>query len=87
MLLVLVPMWYRITRPLNFVLTTSLHLGIAALCTLGPFSYVMLALNGLALPSNVFDWLAEKVGAGLGKRTVVYDAVGPSARKARLGFR
>lgn len=72
-LLVLVPFWHRITRPLNFVLTTGLHLGIAALCTLGPFSYVMVALNGLALTPNVFDWLAKRVRSGLGKRTVVYN--------------
>ncbi|MCU0654605.1 MAG: HTTM domain-containing protein [Polyangiaceae bacterium] len=72
-LLVLIPFWYRLTRPLNFLLTTSLHLGIAALCTLGPFSYVMVALNGLALPSNVFDWLSDRLGRSLQPRTVVYD--------------
>jgi hypothetical protein len=72
-LLVLTPVGYRLTRPLNFFLTTSLHLGIAALCTLGPFSYVMVALNGMALPSNVFDWLSRKIRQGLTRRTVVYD--------------
>ncbi|MCS6902133.1 MAG: HTTM domain-containing protein [Myxococcales bacterium] len=72
-LLVLTPVGYRLTRPLNFLLTTILHLSIAALCTLGPFSYVMVALNGMALPSNVFDWLSQRIRKGLTRRTVVYD--------------
>ncbi|RYZ39774.1 MAG: hypothetical protein EOO72_08960, partial [Myxococcaceae bacterium] len=76
-LLVLVPFWFRWTRPVHFFLTTGLHLSIAAMMTLGPFSYVMVALNMLALTPNVFDWLSGLLERGRTERTVVYDPRDP----------
>jgi hypothetical protein len=72
--LVLSPVGQKYTRTLLFLSTTSLHLGIALLMTLGPFSYVMIALNMLMLPPEVFDAGAKWLAKGKVKRTVVYDA-------------
>ncbi len=72
-LLVLSPFFFRQARPLHFFLTTGLHLSIAAMMTLGPFSYVMVALNMLVLTPNVFDWLSDQLEKGRTERTVVYD--------------
>lgn len=72
-LLVFFPFWIRRLRPFHFALTTVFHLGLAAMLTLGPFSYVMIALNMLVLPGSVFDEAARRLRQGKTRRTVVYD--------------
>lgn len=72
-LLVLIPFAFRWLRPTHFALTTVFHLLLAATLTLGPFSYIMIGLNMLALTPNVMDWLSGRARRGLTPRTVVYD--------------
>jgi hypothetical protein len=73
-LLVLSPVFQRWTRTLNFFLISGLHLSIALLMTLGPFSYIMVLINALLLPAHWLDRGAEWLGRNKTRRTVVYDA-------------
>lgn len=65
-LMVLVPRRSTDARILFFVGAVAFHLSIAALMTLGPFSYAMIALDALILPGDVPDaiggWLRSKIG-------------------------
>jgi hypothetical protein len=60
--LVLSPFAQRHLRTAHVLLACSLHLAIAGLMNLGPFSYAMVALNLLVLPGAALDraaaWLA-----------------------------
>jgi hypothetical protein len=69
-LLILSPIWQRYTRTLSFILTTLLHAGIALLVSLGPFSYVMIALNLLLVPREAVDWVAKRLEGGRLQRGV-----------------
>lgn len=76
-LLILFP-WKRLyTRTLNFVLTAGLHLNIAAMMVLGPFSYAMVGINMLMLTPELFDRLSARLERLSARRTVIYDASAP----------
>jgi len=72
-LLILLPWWQRYTRALSFILTSALHLGIAAMFNLGSFSYVMLLLNFLTVPSYWLDRVAHAWAQRKPLITVTYD--------------
>lgn len=73
-LLVLAPVYQKWTRLVLWLFAMGLHLSIALLMTLGPFSYVMIALTFLLLPASAIDWANEKLRAKRVARTVVFDA-------------
>lgn len=58
--LTLSPYAQKWLRPLGFASVWALHLGIASLMTLGPFSYGMMGFGVLLLQPWVFDWLKQK---------------------------
>nr|MCU0687784.1 HTTM domain-containing protein [Polyangiaceae bacterium] len=72
-ILVFSPFAQKYLRTTHVVAACALHLGIAALMTLGPFSYVMVGLNLLVLPSAVFDWAATQWAARKARLLVAYD--------------
>ncbi len=67
------PFAQKYLRTLHVFLACSLHVGIALLMTLGPFSYVMIALNLLLLPSAVFDWVGARWAERKPRLVVAYD--------------
>jgi hypothetical protein len=75
--LVLSPVFQKWTRLGVWLLACSLHLSIAALMTLGPFSYVMIGLTFLLVPGWVPEWIGEKLNSKRVARTVVVDATDP----------
>jgi hypothetical protein len=71
-LLVLSPVAQRYTRTAEFVLTTALHVTIALLMSLGPFSYAMIALNMLLLPKEAMDWVERRLSGGRLSRAAAF---------------
>ena len=71
---VLTPVLQKYTRTISFLLLTALHLGIAAMTTLGPFSYVMVLLNFLLLPKELFSGLAGWLARRRPEIDVYYDS-------------
>lgn len=59
--LLLLPLWQRFTRLSALLLALGLHLGIAALMNLGPFSYAMIGLLLLHLPTDFVDRVGKKL--------------------------
>ena len=72
-LMLLTPIFTRWTRTIHVISLVGLHAGIAALMTLGPFSYTMIGLNFLILPAMWIDKGADWLRAGKQRRTVVYE--------------
>lgn len=70
--LILVPLWKKHARAIAILLVWTLHGSIAALCTLGPFSYSMMVTSLILLQPEHFDlgraWLRQR----LRPRTVRY---------------
>jgi hypothetical protein len=58
----------RWTRTLGFLLACGLHLGIAAVMSLGPFSYAMLALVLSQLPEEALLAVLARLPLGLRRR-------------------
>jgi predicted DCC family thiol-disulfide oxidoreductase YuxK len=79
--LLLIPFQKKYLRTLFFILVAGLHLNIALLMTLGPFSYVMIALDMLMVPPEVFDWIGNFLRKRCQSATVFYD---PSSRSAHM---
>jgi len=71
--LVLVPFFWRWTRPLAGVLLASLHLGIALMINLGIFSAAMVAYDVFLLTSAQWRLFARVVPVRGRERTVFYD--------------
>ena len=63
-ILLLSPILQKWLRSIHVLCAIGLHAGIALLMTLGPFSYAMIALNLLVLPSETIDWLARRCSLG-----------------------
>ncbi|HEU4410351.1 MAG TPA: HTTM domain-containing protein [Polyangiaceae bacterium] len=83
--LVFSPVAQRYLRTLHVALTVGLHAGIALLMTLGPFSYVMIGLNALLLPPELFDGAAARWAARKPRLLVAYDPRDPALHQlARL---
>ncbi|HEU4536536.1 MAG TPA: HTTM domain-containing protein [Polyangiaceae bacterium] len=84
-ILVFSPFAQKYLRTAHVVAACSLHIGISLLMTLGPFSYVMIGLNLLMLPPELFDWAAAKWAAKKPRLLVAYDpADGAAHQLARL---
>lgn len=62
-LLLLWPTHPRLTRPIAFVLAVLLHVGIALMLTLGPFSYSMICLLWLVVPGTALDAALSRLPA------------------------
>jgi hypothetical protein len=76
-LMLLTPFIWRWSRSIFVLLAWSFHVGIALFVDVGPYSYVMLALDLLVLPGFWFDWGAERLGRGRAPRIIVYDPTDP----------
>jgi hypothetical protein len=76
--MLLTPFVYRWTRSIYFVLVSLMHIGIALFMDVGPYSYVMLALDLLMLPGFWFDRLAARIKRARSERVVVYDPEDPA---------
>lgn len=76
-LMLFFPFGYKYLRSIHVLLFIGLHGSIAALMTLGPFSYVMIGLNLLMLPAFWFDAGARYLRKGKTARTVVYEPTDP----------
>ena len=59
--LLLVPIWTRHTRKIAWILAVGLHLSIAAVATLGPFSWVMMVAFFAFVDARDWDWLADRL--------------------------
>jgi hypothetical protein len=71
--LVLSPFGQRYLRTAHVVATWALHIGIALLVSVGPFSYAMLALNLLVLPPAVLDAASRALGRRAAEVEIAYD--------------
>lgn len=84
-ILVFSPILQKQLRTVHVFFACSLHIGIALLMTLGPFSYVMIGLNLLLLPPELFDAVAAKWAARKPRLVVAYDPSDPALHQlARL---
>jgi hypothetical protein len=79
-LLILSPWAQRKLRTLGFLNCWSLHGGIAALNTLGPFSYSMMGFGTLLIQGADFDFLSKRFKRPGLKRTVRVDLGNPLHR-------
>lgn len=79
--LLLSPFRQRVTRSVALLIALGLHLGIAAMMTLGPFSYAMIGLVFLLSPAENLGWLGERLGLDARlTATVRYERRHPGAR-------
>lgn len=82
--LILSPWRWQLLRPIAAINVWALHFGIALVCTLGPFSWAMMAFGVLLLTPDAWTWLQQKRYPKLPKRTVTYD---PKSRLHVMGAR
>jgi predicted DCC family thiol-disulfide oxidoreductase YuxK len=76
-LLLLTPVFWRITRPLAIVGLSGLHIGIALLVNLGAFSAAMLAYFPFLLAREHWELLGRLVPRRGRRREVHFDAASP----------
>lgn len=78
-ILVLSPFFQSRLRALHVFMVWTLHVSIALLVSVGPFSYAMIGLNLLVLPGDVLDRVAAFFAKrGAGERVLVYRAREPA---------
>src|SRR5205823_3481451 len=58
--LILSPWQQRWTRPVAIFFIIGLHGSIAAMSTLGPFSYAMISFSLVLVPTETWEWLAAR---------------------------
>jgi len=76
-LMLLTPFVWRWTRSIYVLVAWALHVGIALFVDVGPYSYVMFALDLLVLPGFWFDRGAGRLRRGRLPRIVAYDPTDP----------
>jgi hypothetical protein len=76
-IMLLTPFVWKWTRSIYVFLAWLLHAGISLFADFGPYSYAMVALDLLVLPSFWLDWAATWLRRRREKRVVVYDSDDP----------
>lgn len=71
--LIMWPFATRILRMIAWILVCCLHLSIDAVVQLGPFSWAMVIMFFVLIPSEAWDWLERHATARRAPRAVVFD--------------
>lgn len=71
------PIFPKVARMLAWVLGVSLHLGILAFATLGPFVWVMMIPYAMFIPREVWEWTSARMRRGRRRLVVFLDAQSP----------
>lgn len=71
------PVFPKAARMLAWVLGVSLHLGIFAYATLGPFVWIMMIPYAMFIPREVWDWLSARTRRGRRRLVMFLDAESP----------
>jgi hypothetical protein len=78
--LIILPFFKKWLRAVAVLFVNALHGGIALLCTLGPFSYSMMATSMVLWQTEHFDLIEAQAKKRLQRRTVRYQADVPRQR-------
>jgi len=71
------PVFPKVARMLAWLLGVSLHLGILAFATLGPFVWIMMIPYAMFIPRELWEWTRARMRRGRSRLVLFLDAESP----------